>query len=50
MQCEGKANNPVSMTKFMCTNSLAVNEGVALFKIACRKKVVKSKGVAKKWL
>jgi len=31
-------------------NSLAVKKGAALFKMASVKKVVKSKGVAKKWL
>ena len=31
-------------------NSLAVKKGVALFKMASVKKVVKSKGAAKKWL
>ena len=31
-------------------NSLTVKKGAALFKMASVKKVVKSKGVAKKWL
>ena len=31
-------------------NSLAVKKGAALFKMASVKKVVKSKGAAKKWL
>ena len=31
-------------------NSLAVKKGVALFKMTSVKKVVKSKGAAKKWL
>jgi len=31
-------------------NSLAVKKGTALFKMASVKKVVKSKGAAKKWL
>ena len=41
-----KAASEVSLLK----NSLAVKKGVALFKIASVKKVVKSKGMAKKWL
>jgi len=35
---------------YLLKNSLAVKKGAALFKMASMKKVVKSKGAAKKWL
>ena len=35
---------------YLLKNSLAVKKGAALFKMASVKKVVKSKGAAKKWL
>ena len=34
---------------YLLKNSLAVKKGAALFKMASVKKVVKSKGAAKKW-
>jgi len=43
--------NPVKvLQKDVKSTQLAVKKGAALFKMARVKKVVKSKGVAKKWL
>ena len=48
--CRLSIDNVLCCYIYLLKNSVAVKKGAALFKMASVKKVVKSKGAAKKWL